>query len=173
MKKETIKNIKRTISKTAVSVCMAAVLLLAGCEEKQAPELSALSIDSSGTTGAGISAGSTYEEFVEAYGAYQIQEVDGSGNFVPFEIEPAKKDEVHETEDTVLAVSGFFVDEEPVSTEELEEMTGCGIDELAGALSGSEFLSGHSVIYKYVIFTIKDNTVTEISGDYLDYNSEL
>ena len=166
------RNTFKTVSKILMT-CFIMLLLLTGCEEAVAPELSSLSIDSNQTTGAGIGVGASYDEFVGAYGSFLIQKVADEGNFEPFEIVKPEKDMPYETEDVVLMVSGFFVDEKPVSTEELKVMLDCEIDEVADKLCDPEFLKEHKVIYKYVIFTIQNNTVTDITGDYLDYNVEL
>lgn len=170
---------KHSFSKKITAFILAlscAAILMSGCGKmngKAVPELSALSVDSTQTTGAGITVGSTFDEFMSAYGEYQIQKLSEEGEYTAFAAAEPEKDMPYETADVSLMVSGFYVDEKPTSTEELKEMTGADISELSDALASSDFLKEHKVIFKYVLFTVQNNVITDIAADYLDYNEEL
>lgn len=165
---------KNGIINIILASLLGVMLALTGCEQIEEPELSALSVDSTQTTGTGIGIGASFDDFVKAYGMYHIQRPTAEGSFEAFEIVKPEKDMPYETEDAVLMVSGFFVDEAPVSTEELKQMTGCeSIEELSETLSSTGFLQEHRVVFKYILFTVNANEITDIAGDYLDYNEEL
>ena len=51
--------------------------------------------------------------------------------------------------------------------------TGLSAEELNDHLADSEYLADHTVVYRYTMFTIENDIVTDITGDYLDYNQEL
>ncbi len=70
-------------------------------------------------------------------------------------------------------VAAFYVDDEPVSTDELCRSEGVEADALADHLASPGYLEDHSVVFRYIIFTITDDTVSDIDFDYLDYNNEL
>ncbi|MCR5595715.1 MAG: hypothetical protein K6G12_07700 [Lachnospiraceae bacterium] len=75
--------------------------------------------------------------------------------------------------DGAYFVAAFYVDDEPTSVEELCSSTGKDASELADYLSSNEYLAEHTVIYRYVIFTVENDVITAIKSDYLDYNEEL
>lgn len=70
-------------------------------------------------------------------------------------------------------ISAFYIDNEPKSVEELMAETGATADGLSDRLTSPEYLAEHSVMFRYIIFTIEDDIVTDVEGDYLDYNTEL
>ena len=70
-------------------------------------------------------------------------------------------------------ISAFYLDDEPVSVEKLMADLDATPEELSDRLSDPTYLAGHDVLYRYVIFTIEDDVVTDVDGDYLDYNVEL
>ena len=168
---------RKSYSKTVRSViCILLVMLLIqGCSEKRIPPVSELCMDSEGKTGAGISAGSTYDEWVSAYGDYEIQIADGE-NFVPYTVDrPEDRKEGDETvsHDGRYMVAAFYIDEVPTSVEDLARTEGVTADELADHLTSPDYLAKHSVIFRYMIFIIENDTVSNIACDYLDYNTEL
>lgn len=151
------------------------VLMCQGCKGKAVPESHALTVDSSGVTGAGIMVGSSYDEWIAAYSDYEIQLYDGE-NFTPFT--PVAEDESAEDASPVdhngrYMVAAFYVDEQPVSTDELCKAENVEADALADYLASPEYLEKHSVVFRYIIFTITDDAVSDIEFDYLDYNNEL
>lgn len=169
-----MRNAKTRIT-AVISMIMTCMIMCSGCSGSSVPDSHALTVDSSGVTGAGIKTGSAYTEWIEAYGDYSIQVYDGE-NFVPFTIE--KEDTSGDTasapdHDGRYMVAAFYVDDEPVSTDELCRSENIEADALADYLASPEYLEKHSVVFRYIIFTITDDTVSDIDFDYLDYNNEL
>ena len=172
-----MKTAKTRITAVILSIMMC-MMLCQGCSGSPVPDSHALTVDSSGVTGAGIKTGSTYAEWIEAYGDYAIQIYDGE-NFVPYTVEEEKTKGSSEAEvsspghDGRYMVAAFYVDDEPVSTDELSRSEGVEADALADHLASPEYLENHSVVFRYIIFTITDDAVSDIDFDYLDYNNEL
>lgn len=156
---------------TALVVLILSMVMLTGCEETYAPAAEALALDSEGNTSLGIHVGSTYGEFVEAYSGYRVELVNEDGTLDPIDLPKPAKDEVPETEDERLLVACFYIDGEPMLTEKIVEEL--GTDDIETVLQSAEYLSNHTVIYRYMYLDIVSNAVSDISYDYLDYNTEL
>ncbi len=207
--------------------CAYMCFALCGCAETRVPESHDISVDHEGQTGAGISTGSTYAEWITAYDGVLIQQVTEDG-LIPYtpDMEAVKNaesaaktaaeagndeseaktgtegdesatDGVSATEDSpesteknadttasgstdattshdgTYMISAFYVDDAPVSVETLMSETGLSAEELNDHLADSEYLADHTVVYRYTMFTIENDVVTDITGDYLDYNQEL
>lgn len=160
---------------TAVILMIMCLMMCQGCSGSSVPDSHALTVDSAGVTGAGIKTGSSYSEWIEAYGDYSIQVYDGE-NFIPYTVpEEEASDETAPApdHDGRYMVAAFYVDDEPVSTDELCRSENIEADALADYLATPEYLEKHSVVFRYIIFTITDDTVSDIDFDYLDYNNEL
>ncbi len=161
-----------------IAVIMLLALLCQGCTEKSIPLASALSMDSEGNTGLGIHAGSTYDEWATAYGAFEVQVADGE-NYVPYTVDiPEERKETSEDTDPIphdgrFMVAAFYIDDVPMSVKDIAEATGVGTDDLADYLASPEYLAEHTVVFRYMIFIIENDVVNNIACDYLDYNSEL
>ena len=169
--------------------CVYMCVSLCGCAETRVPESHDISVDHEGQTGAGISTGSSYAEWITAYDGVLIQQVAEDG-LIPYtpDMEAVKNAEAAETStdstpadstddpishDGTYMISAFYVDDAPVSVEKLMSETGLSAEELNDHLADSEYLSDHTVVYRYTMFTIENDIVTDITGDYLDYNQEL
>ena len=168
----------KTAGILGILVCM---MICQGCSGRSVPESHSLTVDSTGVTGAGIKVGSSYTDWIDAYGDYEIQLYDGE-NFIPYTPDPvddkkaadAASDTATDTDhDGRYMVAAFYVDEEPVSTDELCRTEGIDAAKLADHLASAEYLADHKVLFRYIIFTITDDAVSDIEFDYLDYNSEL
>ena len=164
---------------TVILAIIAAMTICQGCSSKAVPEPHALAVDSTGVTGAGIHIGSSYTDWIDAYGNYEIQIYDGE-NLVPFDPVPeeAIEDQTSDgssdvSHDGRYMIGAFYVDETPVSTDELCRTEGVEAAKLADHLASAQYLEKHSVIFRYIIFTVTDETVSDMEYDYLDYNSEL
>ncbi len=172
---------------TVAALCAYMCFALCGCSETKVPESHDISVDYEGQTGAGISAGSTYAEWIMAYDGVLIQQVTDDG-LVPYTPDmESVKNAAAETADSTPAdstddaishdgtymISAFYVDDVPVSVEKLMSDTGLSAEELNDHLADSEYLADHTVVYRYTMFTIENDIVTDITGDYLDYNQEL
>lgn len=201
----------RLIKTAGMLGILACMMICQGCSGRSVPESHALTVDSNGVTGAGIKVGSSYADWIDAYGDYEIQQYDGE-NFIPFTPveedadagstdanssgDAASADTTGDaaaagetagdasTSDTASAgtaaghdgrymVAAFYVDEEPISTDELCKTEGVEAVKLADHLASAEYLAEHKVLFRYIIFTITDDTVSDIEFDYLDYNTEL
>lgn len=160
----------------AASVLTAGMLALtiAGCSETTVPDSHSISIDFEGKTGAGIGKGSTYDEWIAAYTGCSIQKA-GEDGFEPYTAEvPADEESAEAVDhDGIYMISAFYVDDEPVPVSTLVSETGISADELNDHLAGSDYLKDHTVVYRYALFTIENDIVTSIDGDFLDYNKEL
>ena len=195
---------------TVAALCAYMCFALCGCSETKVPESHDISVDYEGQTGAGISAGSTYAEWITAYDGVLIQQVTDDG-LVPYTPDmeavknaaaaaesaskttskagnegtsaeaadetagstPADSTDASISHDGTYMISAFYVDEVPVSVEKLMTETGLSAEELNDHLADSEYLADHTVVYRYTMFTIENDVVTDITGDYLDYNQEL
>jgi len=157
------KNKKNTRVVTVVCALILGLGVLTACGESRVPTEEDLSVDSNGATGLGIQVGSTYSDLVKAYGDFSIQQVSEDGTFTPITLPEPDEGVELVTEDERLSVSGFFIDDAAVKSEDVPE------DEI----QTNEYLNKHKVIYRYIIFTISDNVVSDIECDYLDYNNEL
>ena len=190
-------------------LCAYMCIALCGCAETKVPESHDISVDHEGQTGTGISAGSTYAEWITAYEGVLIQQVTDEG-LIPYtpDMEAVKKaaedaesagkgantgnestdgtaaadgsgDNASDSADAAVShdgtymISAFYVDDAPVSVETLMSETGLSAEELNDHLADSEYLADHTVVYRYTLFTIENDVVTDVTGDYLDYNQEL
>ena len=161
-----------------IGMILMLALLCQGCTEKTVPLASALSMDSEGNTGLGIHAGSTYDEWATAYGMYEVQVSDGE-NYVPYtvDIPEERKENVADAEplphDGRYMIAAFYIDDVPTSVKDIAAAEGVSTDELADHLASPEYLAEHTVVFRYMIFIIENDEVTNIACDYLDYNAEL
>ena len=171
----------------SVMLCAYMCIALCGCAETKVPESHDISVDHEGQTGTGISAGSTYAEWITAYDGVLIQQVTDEG-LIPYtpDMEAVKNAAAEGSGDTAsdstvaavshdgtYMISAFYVDNAPVSVETLMSETGLSAEELNDHLADSEYLADHTVMYRYTLFTIENDVVTDVTGDYLDYNQEL
>ena len=146
------------------------------------PPTHMLALDSEGMTGAGISVGSSYDEWASSYMEYPVSVLNGD-TYEPyaFDLPDSEEGEGSESADTKDAkdhdgtymISAFYIDDEPTSVKELLSETGKEPEELSDYLADPEYLSKHTVVYRYMIFTVKDDVISSIDADYLDYNEEL
>lgn len=172
MTENTLNTVKYRIRRIAVPILCG--ILMSGCSEKITPDPHDLTIDYERNSGAGIGIGATYDEWAEVFGDSYIQKVSGEGILTPYTIQEATdKDGNPVDRDGTYMISGFYVDNEPVSVKSMEETYGFSAAEMSDHLTDPAFLEEHTVIFRYISFTITDDIVTEVSGDYLDYNEEL
>ena len=176
MRKKNMKtNTLTKLHTTALAVMMLCLIVCQGCSNKTVPESHALTVDSSGTTGSGIHTGSSYDEWIEAYGSCEIQKYEGE-DLVPYTPVTEQSDDPEAEapdHDGRYMVSAFYVDEVPTSVDELCRSEGVEAAALADYLASPEYLASHNVVFRYVIFTITDDIVSDIEFEYLDYNNEL
>ncbi len=194
--KRTEKNmIKIQRSALIASGLIAIALLCGGCASKipglegftempasLTPPTHMLALDSEGMTGAGIRVGSSYDEWASSYMEYPVAVLNGD-TYEPYAFDIADPEEGEDSaaagtegdkdHDGTYMISAFYIDDEPTSVKELLNDTGKEPEELSDYLADPEYLSKHTVVYRYMIFTVKDDVISSIDADYLDYNEEL
>lgn len=165
--------------KNGIAIGILAMMVLAACGKNALPSAEALTVSVEGKTGLGIEVGSSFEELAEAYEGFEVESVDADGTWSVYTWPKSDKNTERTTEDMILAVSCMYVDDAPVSMEQLEEnlksesLNDIDISNISKEIITSDYLSDHRVVYRYVFFTINDNKVSGIQGDYLDYNNEV
>lgn len=158
--KNTILLKKLIASVATITLCIG---MLVGCGEVTLPTAEALTVDENGTTSLGIGVGSSYEDFIREYGGMRVQILNDDGSLDPIELPELKEGEEVVASDMTLMVAGFFINGESVATEDIAEVD----------LQSKDYLKENNVIYRYITFKIIDNKISEIGGDFLDYNTEL
>jgi len=166
---------KISISSRKISIILLSVMLIAilnGCSEKITISESDF-ILSEDVTKAGITVGSSWNDFYTCYQAYPTQLLDDNGNWSSFSY-PKEKEETTLYKSTMsLMISYFFIDGVATDTADLMEATGKSADELNDYLASKEYLSSHKVIFRYIVFDFTDGVITSLDDNFLDYNTEL
>ncbi len=144
------------------------LLLLTGCGKKPAataPE--ELFHIADGMTADGIRPGDEPEQFIDAYEDYLIQVAYNNleSNYVVMDI-----DKIPYKEDISTMIANFFVDDKPVSEEELCRENNVKPTQLYALLSSSSYLREHNVVYRYLRFRWADGRIVDIQSDELNYN---
>ncbi len=144
------------------------LLLLTGCEKKPAataPEELFLLTD--GVTADDIRSGDGPEEFISAYRGYTIQVAYNNleSSYVVMDV-----DKIPYKDDISTMIANFFVDDQPVSEEELCEENNVKPTQLYALLSSSAYLREHNVVYRYLRFRWADGRIADIQSDELNYN---
>ena len=144
------------------------LLLLTGCEKRPAataPE--ELFQITDGVTTEGIRTGDGPEQFIDAYEDYTIQVAYNNmeSDYVVMDI-----DKIPYKEDISTMIANFFVDDEPVSEEELCEENKVKPTQLYALMSSSAYLREHNVVYRYLRFRWTDGLIADIQSDELNYN---
>ncbi len=122
---------------------------------------------SANTTRKGIGIGDTPEEFLAAYGDYDIET---SIEYGPFEaIAP---DEIPFTDSIRTILPTFFIDGLPATIEQICTENEIERTGLLSLLSSDEYLQNHTVVYHYMIFTWDDGVITDIHSEFMDYNED-
>lgn len=152
-------------------LCFTAVLLLlflTGCEKKPAvtaPEELFQIVD--GVTAGGVREGDGPEQFIEAYKGYTIQVAYNNleSSYVIMDI-----DEIPYEKDISTIIANFFVDDKPVSEEELCRENKVKPTQLHALISSPAYLRSHNVVYRYLRFSWADGLIDRIQSDELNYN---
>lgn len=143
-------------------------LFLAGCaDEDAAPAPKSLFQLTDGVTAAGVQAGDGAREFRKAYSGYEIL-VSRSGEDIPQEVMPAGR--IPYQKDIVTMIANFFIDNTPMSPQDICEQEGVDPGDLLDLLSSEAYLRSHEVIYRYLIFYWKGGRIQKIASEELNYN---
>jgi len=149
-------------------IVLITVLLLTGCEKNEQTVASAdVFTVENGITHDGVAIGDGKSEFIEAYSDYVIQAAytDVDSSYLVMSINKIPYDENIST-----LIANFFIDEEPMSEEDICENNESEDEELYSLLSSSTYLRTHEVIYRYLRFTWEDSVITDIDVGEFNYN---
>lgn len=163
-------SMKKTII-TSISLFALTSMLLSGCGESRLPVVDDYTVKKD-TTSEGITIGSDFASFAEAYSEYPIQILSSDGSYQSYSL-PSPEEASSISEDMTLMTSFFFIDGIAVPTSQLKEEIGITSSELNEYLRSSEYLNSHEVIFRYILFEFDDGKVSDIEADYLNYNTEL
>ncbi|MCC8138260.1 MAG: hypothetical protein LIO76_09430 [Clostridiales bacterium] len=151
------------------SLLLLSALLLTGCEkdEPQAVASAELFEITDGVTFDGVQVGDGKAEFIDAYSDYTIQAAytDTDSSYMVMSIHEIPYDENIST-----LIANFFIDDEPVSEEDICEDNDIAYDDLYDLLSSTSYLRTHEVIYRYLRFLWADSVITDIDSGEFNYN---
>ncbi|MCD7767011.1 MAG: hypothetical protein LUH53_10955 [Lachnospiraceae bacterium] len=155
--------------KKRFSLLLLAALLLTGCEkeeEQQAASAELFEI-TNGVTFDGVQVGDGKAEFIDAYSDYTIQAAytDTDSSYMVMSI-----NEIPYDKNISTLIANFFIDEEPVTEDELCEENDIEYTELYDLLSSTDYLRAHEVIYRYLRFLWEDSVITDIDSGEFNYN---
>lgn len=143
--------------------------LFTGCG-KSTPLLSAddYILDSrTDRTSLGTVPGDTSEAFLETYGTYRFfTSIDG-GDYQML----APEDISFDSSVTTL-LPGFFVDGQPIDPDAFCKENEIEKSDLMEYLRSPDYLSEHTVEYRYLTFTWDNSVIADISSAYMNYNED-
>lgn len=161
-------------SKIYILLLLISALGFSGCARISEPDPHDLTVDFEQNSGLGIGPGASYDEWAEAYGDYYVQRVTGEGILTPYAFEEkTDKEGAQVDRDGTYMISAFYIDGSPSGVNEIMSLYEVDAGGVTDLLTDPGFLKDHTVIYRYVTFTITNDIVSQVTGDYLDYNAEL
>ena len=145
--------------------------LLAGCGEST-PLLTAVDYEldvETNTTNKGVSVGDTPESFLAAYGEYKIfTSVDGQD----YQVLPTEEIPFDSESAVITLLPTFFIDGLPADTDFLCEENEIEKADLLTFLSSEDYLSSHTVVYYYLLFTWENGVIADIHSSHMNYNED-
>ena len=154
--------------KKSIVFLLAFSLLLTGCDKSEQIVASAEVFKiSDGVTHDGVEVGDGKEEFIEAYSDYVIQAAytDVDSSYLVMSI-----NEIPYEDNISTLIANVFIDEEPMSEEDICDENEIEDSELYELLSSPTYLRAHDVIYRYLRFTWEDSVITDIDSGEFNYN---
>lgn len=144
--------------------------LLSGCGS-EVPLLSSTDYEldaNTNQTSRGISIGDDAEAFLAAYGEYEIlTSVDGNDyKLIATEEIPFDNSSLQ----TILPT--FFIDGLAIDTDQFCKDNDIEKGNLLAYLSSQEYLTAHTVVYHYLVFSWENGVITEIRSEAMDYNAD-
>lgn len=119
------------------------------------------------TTSREVTIGDNAETFLAAYGTYKIfTSVDGS------DYQVLDTEEIPFDASVTLLLPTFFIDGLPTDLDLFCEENEIEKTELTALFSSNDFLSTHTVVYCYLLFTWENGVITDIRSEYMDYNED-
>lgn len=146
------------------------LLPLCACSEEQPFLLSSADYDLDAETAQtirGVKIGDGPESFLAAYRDYDILSSISGGDYLSLPVEDIPFD-VSLT--TILP--SFFVDGTAIDIGSFCEDNGIERTDLLSFLTDETYLSAHTVVYQYLVFTWKDGVITDIRSEAMDYNRD-
>jgi hypothetical protein len=118
-------------------------------------------------TSRGISVGDDADAFLAAYGDYEILTlVDDSYELLAAEEIPFDSDSL-----TTLLPT-FFIDGTATDTSLFCKENDIEKSDLLAFLTSEDYLSSHTVVYRYLVFTWEKGVITDIQSESMDYNAD-
>lgn len=145
-------------------------ILICGCGEEKQIFLSATDYDLDAETSQtirGVKIGDGPEVFLSAYRDYDILTSIGDGDYLTLPVEDIPFDV---TITTILP--SFFVDGTALEIDSFCEANNIEKDNLLAFLTNENYLSAHTVVYRYLVFTWEDGAITDIRSEAMDYNRD-
>lgn len=141
--------------------------LMAGCG-KDTPFLTATDYEideETHQTNSGVSIGDSPEAFLLAYGEYGIfTSLDGG------EYQAVPTDQIPFDAAITTLLPTFYVDGTPIDPGAFCEENEIDKADLVTFLSSDQYLSSHTVVYYYMVFTWENGAIADIRSEYMDYN---
>ena len=154
---------------TLLTVTLLMIGILSGCGEST-PLLTATDYEldlASDKTARGIAPGDNAEAFLSAYGEYRIfTSIDGGD----YEVLDASEIPFDSAVSTLLPT--FFIDGLPIDPDTFCEENEVSKTDLLAYLTSDQYLSSHTVVYFYLLFTWENGVITDIRSEYMDYNED-
>lgn len=145
-------------------------LLLIGCGEEKQVFLSTTDYDLDAETSQtirGVKIGDGPETFLAAYRDYDILTSIGDGDYLTLPVEDIPFDV---TITTILP--SFFVDGTALEIDSFCEENNITKDNLLSFLTNEDYLSAHTVVYRYLVFNWENGAITDIRSEAMDYNRD-
>lgn len=148
------------------------LLLLCACGEEERPLLSAADYEldadaETAQTNRGVKIGDGADAFLAAYRDYDILSSIGGGDYLSLSAEDIPFDASLTT-----ILPSFFVDGAALRIDSFCEENGIEQSGLIDFLTDENYLSTHTVIYRYLVFTWEDGVITDIRSESMDYNRD-
>lgn len=152
----------------ALSFLLAALLCACGEEKLSLLTPTDYELDAeTAQTIRGVKIGDDSEAFLAAYRDFDILTSIGGGDYLTLPAEDIPFD----TSITTILPS-FFVDGAALEIDGFCEENNIEKNNLLSFLTNEEYLSAHTVVYRYLVFTWKDGKVTDIRSEAMDYNRD-
>lgn len=146
------------------------LFLLCACREEKTYLLSSADYDLDAETAQtirGVKIGDGSESFLAAYRDYDILTSIGGGDYLSLPVEDIPFDASLTT-----ILPSFFIDGTAIDIGSFCEDNGIERTDLLSFLTDENYLSAHTVVYQYLVFTWKDGVITDISSEAMDYNRD-
>lgn len=147
-----------------------AAFLLCACGEEKPALLTATDYDLDAETAQtirGVKIGDGPEAFLAAYQDYDILSSISGGEYLTL---PAEDIPFEASLTTILP--SFFVDGSALEIDSFCEENSIEKGQLLSFLTDENYLSAHTVVYRYLVFTWEDGVITDILSEAMDYNRD-